>query len=56
MIYIGQAILPPASMVEIQMQQKLGLLHVQNLIEANAMVTEIKYLPPRLIFKDPKEI
>lgn len=56
LLYLGQAVLTQACMVASKMQQKLGLLKVGHLLEANAMVSELRKLNPALIFRAPDNI
>lgn len=51
-LYLGQAVMPQASMVASRMQQKLGLLRVLHMIDSNRMLSELKVLPPRLLFRN----
>lgn len=56
LLYLGQAVLPQASFVASRMQQKLGLLKIGHVIEANKMLTELKKLKAELMFIWPQNI
>lgn len=56
LLYLGQAVLPQACMVASKMQQKLRLLKVIHLLDANSMTAELKKLRPRISFRAPAEI
>lgn len=56
LLYLGQAVLPQACLVASKIQQKLGLLKVGHLMEANAMVAELKKLLPALLYRASRNI
>lgn len=56
LLYLGQAVMPQASLVASKMQQKLGALTVAHLLYANVMVTDLKKLGPALLYPLPTEI
>lgn len=50
LLYLGKGTLPQASFVVSLMQQRIGNLLVEHLIEANEMVAELRKLTPTLTF------
>lgn len=56
MLYLGQAILPQAYMTASKMQQRLGSLHVSNILEANCMVREFRRFRPTILFRKPSTV
>lgn len=55
-LYLGQGMLPQACFVVSNMQQKLGLLKVWDLVTANERVTELQKLQPLVSFCSPRNI
>lgn len=56
LLYLGQAVLPQACLVASKMQQKLGMLKVGHLMEANTMLGDLKKHRPSLYFRSPSNI
>ena len=50
---LGRGVLPPAAFAESNLQQSVGRLHVSNLITANQVLTELRYLSHILISRSP---
>lgn len=50
LLYLGQAVLPQACLVASKMQQRIGSLHVSDMLDANQMVKELLSLQPSLLF------
>ena len=51
MLWLAKGVLPPAAYASSAMQQRLSLLKVGHLLEANEMVREIKKLEPVILFR-----
>lgn len=51
LLWLGKDVLPPAAYASSAMQQRLSLLKVAHLVEANEMFREIKNLEPVIIFR-----
>lgn len=56
MIWIGCSVLPQALVVGSTMQQRVPYLTVQDLIDGNRMLKEMRDLEPLVVFKKPPEI
>lgn len=56
LLYLGQAVLPQACLIASKMQQKLGLLRVGHLMEANSMLSDLTKHRPALLFRAPNAI
>lgn len=50
LLYLGQAVLPQASLIASKMQQRSGSLYVSDALEANVMVREVLWLKPTILF------
>lgn len=51
LLWLGKGVLPPAAYASSTMQQRLSMLKVGHLLEANEIVREIKKLKPVLLFR-----
>ena len=56
LLYLGNAVLPQAALITSLMQQKLGSLRVQHLVDANTMLKEILQLKPWMCYHCPGSI
>lgn len=56
LLYLGQAVLPQACLVASKIQQRLGMLKVAHLVDANEMLAELHKLKPRLVYRNPGNI
>ena len=53
LLYLGNGVMPQASLVVSLMQQRIGNLTVQNLIDANEMLRDLLKLKPWITFRRP---
>lgn len=51
LLWLGKGVLPPAAYASSTMQQKISMLKVGHLLEANEIVRDIKKLQPTLLFR-----
>ena len=54
LLYLGNGVMPQASLVVSIMQQRIGNLKVQHLIDANEMLRDLLKLKPWITFRHPR--